>query len=360
MPQYHIRPDGTPGICKATAGKCPYGGRDQHYNSKEEAYDAFQKQMENQNANEAVIQRANEAISVIQSNMRQMTRDGLGNYGITDKAGALIRTQRNKAAEIYESMPVGTIVRLPGSLNKEKGMLNGETKDEVAFQKIDEDTWIETEETANNQELKDWQTFKQNNTHHKQPFEHDNRQMAGQAHNNANPGTIKFEAPTEEVKPRNNPVDKVRKEIKSKLGDGVRLVQIVRPGNNYLHVSGGNDKKYNSWSVDYDENGDRKSNYAQSDVSEKQKAQMQQLDSIVKESYKQKQNESSEAYQARVDKAIASAKSDNKKYVVVSDSDKGTLAGNSLKQIREGNHSYYKPFKTYDVKTGKMVFEVTE
>jgi hypothetical protein len=47
MPKFHIKPDGTPALCKATKGKCPYGGEESHYNSKEEAYEAFQNKMEN-------------------------------------------------------------------------------------------------------------------------------------------------------------------------------------------------------------------------------------------------------------------------------------------------------------------------
>jgi hypothetical protein len=44
--KFHIKPDGTVAPCKATKGRCPFGGDDQHYPSKEAANEAFQKIME--------------------------------------------------------------------------------------------------------------------------------------------------------------------------------------------------------------------------------------------------------------------------------------------------------------------------
>jgi len=49
--KYHISKDGTAGICRATKGKCPLGGEDQHYGSLEEANEAFQKKMEEEQGN---------------------------------------------------------------------------------------------------------------------------------------------------------------------------------------------------------------------------------------------------------------------------------------------------------------------
>jgi hypothetical protein len=48
--KYHIKPDGTPGKCTAKEGNCPYGGADAHYDSKQAAYEAFQKKMEQNNS----------------------------------------------------------------------------------------------------------------------------------------------------------------------------------------------------------------------------------------------------------------------------------------------------------------------
>ena len=45
MTKYHIKKDGTPGVCTAI-NRCPYGGEGEHYPTKEAAHDAFQKQME--------------------------------------------------------------------------------------------------------------------------------------------------------------------------------------------------------------------------------------------------------------------------------------------------------------------------
>lgn len=46
MAKYHISADGTPGLCRATVGKCPLGGEGEHYSSEQEAYEASQKIME--------------------------------------------------------------------------------------------------------------------------------------------------------------------------------------------------------------------------------------------------------------------------------------------------------------------------
>jgi hypothetical protein len=41
--RYHIRRDGTPGLCRATTKPCPLGG--EHFDSLDAAQDAFQKEM---------------------------------------------------------------------------------------------------------------------------------------------------------------------------------------------------------------------------------------------------------------------------------------------------------------------------
>ena len=34
---YHIKKDGTPGICRAKPGNCPYGDLSEHFSSREDA-----------------------------------------------------------------------------------------------------------------------------------------------------------------------------------------------------------------------------------------------------------------------------------------------------------------------------------
>lgn len=43
---YHISKDGTPGICRAQAGRCPLGGASEHFETEAQAYEAAQSQME--------------------------------------------------------------------------------------------------------------------------------------------------------------------------------------------------------------------------------------------------------------------------------------------------------------------------
>lgn len=37
MAKYHIKKDGTPGICRAKDGNCPFGNELEHFPTKEEA-----------------------------------------------------------------------------------------------------------------------------------------------------------------------------------------------------------------------------------------------------------------------------------------------------------------------------------
>lgn len=46
MAKYHVNGRGEPGACKAKKRPCPYGGAEDHYESKEEAAQAFEKKME--------------------------------------------------------------------------------------------------------------------------------------------------------------------------------------------------------------------------------------------------------------------------------------------------------------------------
>lgn len=46
MAVYHIKKDGTPGVCSAE-GPCPLGGSDSHFESETDAYEEAQRRMEN-------------------------------------------------------------------------------------------------------------------------------------------------------------------------------------------------------------------------------------------------------------------------------------------------------------------------
>lgn len=46
MSKYHIKKDGTPGICRAKNGNCPLGGSENHFDSMEDAQVAAQEMME--------------------------------------------------------------------------------------------------------------------------------------------------------------------------------------------------------------------------------------------------------------------------------------------------------------------------
>ena len=46
MAKYHVKKDGTPGVCHAQEGNCPLGDSNQHFSSKEEAQDYADKKNE--------------------------------------------------------------------------------------------------------------------------------------------------------------------------------------------------------------------------------------------------------------------------------------------------------------------------
>ncbi len=47
MSKYHIKKDGTPGLCRANKGNCP-GGEKNHFSNQEAAYEASQRDLENE------------------------------------------------------------------------------------------------------------------------------------------------------------------------------------------------------------------------------------------------------------------------------------------------------------------------
>ena len=57
MAKYHVKKDGTPGVCHAQEGNCPLGDSSQHFSSKEEAQDYADK------INEGLAQSQNESIT---------------------------------------------------------------------------------------------------------------------------------------------------------------------------------------------------------------------------------------------------------------------------------------------------------
>ena len=44
MARYHVKKDGTPGICHAQPGKCPLGGEGQHFKTIDEAQEYADKE----------------------------------------------------------------------------------------------------------------------------------------------------------------------------------------------------------------------------------------------------------------------------------------------------------------------------
>lgn len=48
MAKYHIKKDGTPGVCHATKGNCPLGGESNHYSTEAEAATVAQSKLESQ------------------------------------------------------------------------------------------------------------------------------------------------------------------------------------------------------------------------------------------------------------------------------------------------------------------------
>ena len=70
MAKYHVKKDGTPGVCHAQEGNCPLGDSSQHFSSKEEAQDYADKVNEN-NANNVTEKPKKEIKSIQIPNMNQ-------------------------------------------------------------------------------------------------------------------------------------------------------------------------------------------------------------------------------------------------------------------------------------------------
>ena len=68
MAKYHVKKDGTPGVCHAQEGNCPLGDSSQHFSSKEEAQDYADKVNEN-NANNVTEKPKKEIKSIQIPNM---------------------------------------------------------------------------------------------------------------------------------------------------------------------------------------------------------------------------------------------------------------------------------------------------
>ena len=70
MAKYHVKKDGTPGVCRAQEGNCPLGDSSQHFSSKAEAQDYADKVNEN-NANNVTEKPKKEIKSIQIPNMNQ-------------------------------------------------------------------------------------------------------------------------------------------------------------------------------------------------------------------------------------------------------------------------------------------------
>ena len=70
MAKYHVKKDGTPGVCRAQEGNCPLGDSSQHFSSKEEAQDYADKVNE-KNANNVTEKTKKEIKSIQIPSMNQ-------------------------------------------------------------------------------------------------------------------------------------------------------------------------------------------------------------------------------------------------------------------------------------------------
>jgi hypothetical protein len=68
MAKYHIKKDGMPGVCRAQDGKCPLGGNDEHFPTKEEAQNYADKK------NEAIDKRNKLAVQFIKNRDLEIER----------------------------------------------------------------------------------------------------------------------------------------------------------------------------------------------------------------------------------------------------------------------------------------------
>ena len=116
MARYHINPKtGNPGICTANAGRCPYGGEEEHYGSADVARSAFESGMNGsfggaqptikiQEKDESVIANPTEwdqpvDLNAIKSNVKKLfSREGLTGF-YEDSTGNSMETTVQNAVE---------------------------------------------------------------------------------------------------------------------------------------------------------------------------------------------------------------------------------------------------------------------
>ena len=70
MAKYHVKKDGTPGICRAQEGNCPLGDSSQHFSNIQDAQDYADKVNEN-NANNVTEKPKKEIKSIQIPSMNQ-------------------------------------------------------------------------------------------------------------------------------------------------------------------------------------------------------------------------------------------------------------------------------------------------
>lgn len=79
MAKYHIKKDGTPGVCRAQNGNCPFGGESEHFPTKEEAQNYADKR------HEAIEQRNKLAVQFIRNRSLEIERALYPTYENIDK-----------------------------------------------------------------------------------------------------------------------------------------------------------------------------------------------------------------------------------------------------------------------------------
>lgn len=86
MSQFHVNPEtGEAGPCRATSGNCPFADSDHHYNSPEEARDAYEKEMKNQTLQPG-LQRAK---TVTPKELKRALEDADVAYNVQNKLSSL-------------------------------------------------------------------------------------------------------------------------------------------------------------------------------------------------------------------------------------------------------------------------------
>lgn len=120
MAKFHIGRNGTPALCKAQKGSCPFGGEEQHYNTKEEA----QKHVETKLAQEYNVYNGNKRSDISNS-------PALNNTNQLSAAEEEINLSTGEIQHIYTTL---TALRETGvNLNSKEGRDN-----KIVREKIDE------------------------------------------------------------------------------------------------------------------------------------------------------------------------------------------------------------------------------